>query len=196
MPRFALMSITQAFAPSLVVPPDPPTSLRRTSHSESAAEHGSGAGAADSGADSPHKPLVQQSDAMNGHSSDAHTAAHGHGGGGDTDSTAGLDPALDVHRTRRRVYHIALTCALLAMNLIVAIFVSNLGAVFGFIGAVSGCSISLIMPTLCYLKLVSDAPLHKRVLCVIVAVAGIAGAISCVVQLVILYTGNPVDPSG
>jgi hypothetical protein len=82
-----------------------------------------------------------------------------------------IAPAPDhSNRRTRRVFHALLTTALLAMNLAVALTVTNLGAVFGFIGAISGIAIALVMPS-AFMPLLSldvrTAPTHCVTPCVV-----------------------------
>jgi hypothetical protein len=49
-------------------------------------------------------------------------------------------------RLSRNVLHVCLTVGLMGLALLVAELVTNLGAVFGLIGALSAVSISLLIP--------------------------------------------------
>ncbi len=87
-------------------------------------------------------------------------------------------------RDARHRLHIIVTILILVATLIVIELVTNLGAVFAFIGGVAAIGISLILPACCYLKLEwSRAPIWKRVGCVVCIIAGTVGAIGCLSSL-------------
>jgi len=86
-------------------------------------------------------------------------------------------------RRNRQILHICLTVALLGGNLLVAELVTDLGAVFVFVGALSAISISLVLPPLCYMML-EHTSRRMKIACISVLVLGIGGAIGAVATLI------------
>ncbi len=65
---------------------------------------------------------------------------------------------LTINKRKRLWFHVSATTILVAMNLGVALAVDNLGAIFGFVGALSGISISLILPRTCVIGIAPNLP--------------------------------------
>jgi len=85
-------------------------------------------------------------------------------------------------RLHRNILHATLTIVLLGLALMVVELVTNLGAMFGLIGALSAVSISLILPPVCYLRLEKPG-LSMRLQLYAIICTGIVGAVGCIVQL-------------
>jgi len=87
------------------------------------------------------------------------------------------------NRFKRNVVHFIVTTVLLGSGLVVALFVTNLGVAFEFVGGISAVCISLIIPPLCFLKLETDASRIKRASCYVVLLLGAVGTVGVISKI-------------
>ena len=65
-------------------------------------------------------------------------------------------PTVRHNRAKRNTVHVVVTTLLLGSGLAVATNVDDMGATFEVVGAISGVSIALLLPSLCYINLPSS----------------------------------------
>ena len=83
-----------------------------------------------------------------------------------------------------------LTTLLLVISTVIAIEVEDLGTTFELVGAISGVSIGLVLPALCYIML-PEAVIARRSYpwttrcCYATVVIGVVSMIACVVSILV-----------
>lgn len=95
------------------------------------------------------------------------------------------DPTIPGNRFRRNVVHVGLTVLLLVSAVVLAEFVSDTGLLFAVVGAISGVSIGLVLPPLCYLQLSPHAWHHRDNWGVVaVLVIGVCSMVGCLFSVI------------